>query len=114
VDARQLLGLAALGLPGNCSAGDEIIGYFVAIRESTGASANITVEPEHQGQGSGRVMLDALALWARARPVALAGGAHQQQAGQHITPYGYRRVGGAGRAAGENGREDAIVMSYKL
>ena len=100
-------------------AGDEIIGYFVAMQGVDEVHLlNITVEPEHQGQGWGRVMLDALALWARAQKAQwlwLEVRISNKRA-QHIyTRYGYRRVGER-RAyyPGENGREDAIVMSYKL
>lgn len=100
-------------------AGDEIIGYFVAMQGVDEVHLlNITVEPEHQGQGWGRVMLDALALWARSQKAQwlwLEVRISNKRA-QHIyTRYGYRRVGER-RAyyPGENGREDAIVMSYKL
>src|SRR3954453_13622515 len=48
-------------------AADEVVlGYFVAMKGVDEVHLlNITVAPVHQGQGWGRVMLDALALWAR-------------------------------------------------
>src|SRR5690349_5724307 len=43
-----------------------VLGYFVAMKGVDEVHLlNITVPPQHQGQGWGRVMLDALALWAR-------------------------------------------------
>ena len=79
---------------------------------------NITVDPRYQGQGWGRVLLDALALWARAQRAqwlwleVRTGNARAQQVYQR---YGYRRVGERKNYyPAEGGREDAIVMSYKL
>ena len=49
-------------------AGDELLGYFVAMLGYREAHLlNITVAPAHQRQGWALVMLDALALWSRAR-----------------------------------------------
>ena len=43
-----------------------LLGYFVAMKGVDEVHLlNITVAPDHQRQGWGRVMLDALALWAR-------------------------------------------------
>ena len=102
------------------AANDDLLGYFVAMKGVDEVHLlNITVAPDYQGQGWGRVMLDALALWARGqrRAVALAGGAHQQRAGPaHLRAL---RLPARGRAqellprAGRP-REDAIVMSFKL
>ena len=45
---------------------DTLLGYFVAMRGVDEVHLlNITVAPEYQRQGWARVMLDALALWAR-------------------------------------------------
>ena len=98
---------------------DGIIGYFVAMQGVDEVHLlNITVDPQHQGQGWGRVMLDALALWARSQKAQwlwLEVRISNKRAQQVYTRYGYRRVGErrAYYPAG-NGREDAIVMSYKL
>jgi ribosomal-protein-alanine N-acetyltransferase len=79
---------------------------------------NITVDPEFQGQGWGRVMLDALALWARAQRAQwlwLEVRISNLRAQQVYLRYGYRRVGERKNYyPATNGREDAIVMSYKL
>ena len=49
-------------------AGDELLGYFVAMLGHREVHLlNITVAPVHQRQGWALVMLDALALWSRAR-----------------------------------------------
>ena len=100
-------------------AGEEIIGYFVAMQGVDEVHLlNITVDPQHQGQGWGRVMLDALALWARSQKAQwlwLEVRISNKRAQQVYTRYGYRRVGERrGYYPAENGREDAIVMSYKL
>jgi [ribosomal protein S18]-alanine N-acetyltransferase len=100
-------------------AGDEIIGYFVAMQGVDEVHLlNITVDPQHQGQGWGRVMLDALALWARSQKAQwlwLEVRISNKRAQQVYTRYGYRRVGERrGYYPAQNGREDAIVMSYKL
>ncbi|HMA07704.1 MAG TPA: GNAT family N-acetyltransferase, partial [Ramlibacter sp.] len=47
-------------------AAGQLLGYFVAMKGVDEVHLlNITVAPEHQGQGWGRLMLDALALWSR-------------------------------------------------
>ena len=80
---------------------------------------NITVAPEHQRQGWGRVMLDALALWSRgqgAQWLWLEVRASNARA-QRI--YEQPRLPPRRRAQellpGRHGqREDAVVMSLKL
>ena len=48
--------------------GDELIGYFVAMRGFEEVHLlNITVAPAHQRQGWALVLLDALVLWSRAQ-----------------------------------------------
>mgnify|MGYP003403198298 FL=1 len=49
-------------------AGDHLLGYFVAMMGVDEVHLlNITVAPAYQKQGWARVLLDALALWARGR-----------------------------------------------
>ena len=101
-------------------AGDTPLGYFVAMKGVDEVHLlNITVAPDFQGQGWGRVMLDALALWSRSQGAqwlwleVRKGNLHAQQVYQH---YGFRRVGerkGYYPARGGR-REDAIVMSFQL
>ena len=101
-------------------AGGEVLGYFVAMMGVDEVHLlNITVAPAHQHRGWGRLMLEALATWARGQgadwlwlEVRLANvraqGVYEQA--------GFRRVGerkGYYPAAGGQ-REDAIVMSLKL
>jgi ribosomal-protein-alanine N-acetyltransferase len=100
-------------------AGDAILGYFVAMKGVDEVHLlNITVAPDCQGQGWGRVMLDALALWARAQGTQwlwLEVRASNLRAQEIYLRYGYRRVGERkSYYPARVGREDAIVMSYKL
>ena len=100
-------------------AGEAILGYFVAMRGVDEVHLlNITVDPLYQGQGWGRVMLDALALWSRgegAQWLWLEVRRSNLRAQQVYTRYGYRRVGERRNYyPAQLGREDAIVMSYKL
>ncbi|MBG9388819.1 ribosomal protein S18-alanine N-acetyltransferase [Caenimonas aquaedulcis] len=99
---------------------DVVLGYFVAMKGVDEVHLlNITVAPEHQGQGWGRLMLDALAIWSRAQGAQwlwLEVRAGNLRA-QHIYErHGYRRVGERkGYYPGTSGqREDAVVMSLKL
>lgn len=100
-------------------AGDAVLGYFVAMQGVDEVHLlNITVEPAWQGQGWGRVMLDALALWSRGQGAqwlwleVRTTNVRAQQVYQH---YGFRRVGERrGYYPADQGREDAIVMSFKL
>ena len=100
-------------------AGDAVLGYFVAMQGVDEVHLlNITVDPQYQGQGWGRVMLDALALWARgqgAQWLWLEVRTSNARAQQVYQRYGYRRVGERKNYyPADQGREDAIVMSYKL
>jgi ribosomal-protein-alanine N-acetyltransferase len=101
-------------------AGDTVIGYFVAMKGVDEVHLlNITVAPAYQGQGWGRVMLDALALWSRgqgAQWLWLEVRVGNRRALEVYERYGYRRVGDRKNyyPAGHGQREDAIVMSYKL
>ena len=101
-------------------AGEEILGYFVAMRGVDEVHLlNITVAPAYQGLGWARVMLDALAVWARGQ------GAHwlwlevrvSNTRARHVyEAHGYRRVGERKRyyPAADGQREDAVVMCLPL
>lgn len=96
-----------------------VLGYFVAMRGVDEVHLlNITVDPAYQRQGWGRVMLDALALWARSQKAQwlwLEVRTSNARAQQVYQRYGYRRVGERRNYyPSQHGREDAIVMSYKL
>jgi ribosomal-protein-alanine N-acetyltransferase len=100
-------------------AGDTLLGYFVAMKGVDEVHLlNITVAPSCQGQGWGRVMLDALAIWARgqgAQWLWLEVRNSNARAQQVYLRYGYRRVGDRKNYyPADGGREDAIVMSFKL
>lgn len=97
-----------------------VLGYFVAMMGVDEVHLlNITVAPAWQGQGWGRVILDALAVWARGQGAqwlwleVRASNARAQRIYEH---HGYRRVGERKGyyPAGLGRREDAIVMSLKL
>jgi len=101
-------------------ADDHLLGYFVAMMGVDEVHLlNITVAPEFQRQGWARMLLDALALWARgqgAQWLWLEVRMSNLRA-QHIyQTNGFRRVGERKRyypAAGSE-REDAVVMSLAL
>jgi ribosomal-protein-alanine N-acetyltransferase len=101
-------------------AGDELLGYFVAMQGVEEVHLlNLTVAPRHQRQGWARVLLDALALWSRGRAAQwlwLEVRASNERARSIYEAHGFRRVGERKRyypaAAGQ--REDAIVMSQHL
>ena len=100
-------------------AGDVVLGYFVAMLGVDEVHLlNITVDVPYQAQGWGRVMLDAVALWARSQNahwVWLEVRTSNARAQQVYERYGYRRVGERKNYyPAQAGREDAIVMSYKL
>lgn len=101
-------------------AGTRVLGYFVAMKGVDEVHLlNLTVAPECQGQGWGRLMLDALAQWSRgqgAQWLWLEVRASNARAQMIYARHGFRPVGerkgyypnGAGK------REDAVVMSLKL
>lgn len=101
-------------------AGEEVLGYFVAMKGVDEVHLlNLTVAPPSQGQGWGRVMLDALALWSRgqgAQWLWLEVRASNVRAQQIYAQHGYRRVGErkAYYPDDHGKREDAVVMSLKL
>ena len=102
------------------AAGGTVLGYFVAMKGIDEVHLlNITVAPDYQRQGWGRVMLDALAIWARGQGVQwlwLEVRASNTRAQRIYEQHGYRRVGERRSyyPAGPAGREDAVVMSLKL
>ena len=102
-----------------CAQG-QLLGYFVAMKGVDEVHLlNITVAPAFRGQGWGRLMLDALALWARGEDAqwlwleVRAGNARAQAIYERN---GFRRVGERKNyyPALGGGREDAVVMSLKL
>ena len=101
-------------------AGDTVLGYFVAMQGVDEVHLlNITVAPACQGQGWGRAMLEALALWAKgvgAQWLWLEVRASNARAMRIYERHGYRRVGERkGYYPAHHGhREDAVVMSLKL
>ncbi|WP_313070606.1 ribosomal protein S18-alanine N-acetyltransferase [Melaminivora sp.] len=99
---------------------DELLGYFIAMQGVDEVHLlNITVAPAHQRQGWARVMLDALALWARgvgAQWLWLEVRVSNARARSLYEACGFRRVGERRRyyPAVQGEREDAVVMSLAL
>ena len=97
-----------------------LLGYFVAMQGVDEVHLlNITVAPAWQRQGWGRIMLDALALWARSQGAQwlwLEVRVSNQRAIAVYEHHGYRRVRERKGyyPAGAGQREDAIVMSLRL
>ncbi len=101
-------------------ADDTLLGYFVAMKGFEEVHLlNITVAPACQRQGWARVMLDALALWARGQGAEwlwLEVRVGNQRALQVYEAHGFRRVGQRKDYYPADGgrREDAFVMSLRL
>ena len=101
-------------------AGEELLGYYVAMQGVDEVHLlNITVSPDYQRQGWGRIMLDALALWSRglgAQWLWLEVRVSNTRAIAIYEAHGYRRVGLRKNyyPAGHGQREDAVVMSLRL
>jgi [ribosomal protein S18]-alanine N-acetyltransferase len=97
-----------------------VLGYFVAMQGVDEVHLlNITVAPEFQGQGWSRLLLQALAIWARgvaAQWLWLEVRVGNARALSVYEAHGYRRVGlrKGYYPAGPGQREDAIVMSLQL
>lgn len=102
------------------TAGGTLLGYFVAMKGVDEVHLlNITVAPDHQRQGWARVILDALALWARGQGALwlwLEVRTGNLRAMRVYESHGYRRVGQrkAYYPAANGAREDAVVMSKRL
>ena len=101
-------------------ADNTLLGYFVAM---TGVDEvhllNITVAPEFRGEGWARVMLDALAIWARGQGADwlwLEVRVGNERAIQVYGAHGFRQVGRRKNYYPNDGgqREDALVMSLHL
>ena len=101
-------------------AGDELLGYFVAMKGVDEVHLlNVTVASAYQRQGWAHMMLDALAIWSRtegAQWLWLEARASNLRAMQVYERHGYRRVGHrkAYYPAANGQREDAVVMSLRL
>ncbi len=101
-------------------AGDTLLGYFVAMKGVDEVHLlNITVAPAHQGRGWARVMLEALALWARgqgAKSLWLEVRVGNSRAIRVYQAQGFRQVGRRPQyyPSGHGRREDALVMSLTL
>lgn len=100
--------------------GDQVLGYFVAMRGVEEAHLlNLTVAPTFQRQGWGQILLDALALWARGQGLQwlwLEVRMGNDRARAVYQANGFQQVGLRKRyypAAGD-AREDALVMSRAL
>jgi ribosomal-protein-alanine N-acetyltransferase len=97
-----------------------VLGYFVAMKGVDEVHLlNITVDPQYQGQGLARILLEALTLWARgqgAQTLWLEVRVGNVRAMNVYEAHGFRRVGmrKAYYPAGDGRREDAIVMSQPL
>jgi [ribosomal protein S18]-alanine N-acetyltransferase len=97
-----------------------VLGYFVAMKGVDEVHLlNLTVAPEHQGEGWGRLMLDALAVWARgqgAQWLWLEVRVSSTRAQRIYERQGYRRVGERKKyyPFTQGRREDAVVMSLRL
>jgi [ribosomal protein S18]-alanine N-acetyltransferase len=109
-------------------AGQEVIGYFVAMKGFEEVHLlNITVAPIHQGQGFAQLMLQALALWAKGqgalwlwlevRPsntAAIAAYVRHGFARVSVRKGYYPTNDSPAGLVDPTLREDAIVMSLKL
>ena len=101
-------------------ADDTLLGYFVAMKGVDEVHLlNITVAPDWQNQGWGRVMLDALTIWSRGQGAEwlwLEVRQSNHRAERIYEGQGFRRVGERKNyyPAANGQREDAVVMSLKL
>ena len=110
--------LLTAGLPPQA----ELLGYFVAMKGLDEVHLlNIAVAPAHQRQGWARVMLDALALWARGQDAQwlwLEVRVSNLRAKAVYQSHGFQQVGTRRHyypaTASMPGGEDAIVMSLAL
>lgn len=100
--------------------GDTLVGYFVVMPGVEEAHLlNITVDPNYQRQGWGRLMLDAARLWAvseASRILWLEVRVGNARAIQVYQSHGFEVVGQrkAYYTAGRGKREDALVMRLQL
>lgn len=97
----------------------ELVAYLMAMEVVDEVHLlNITVEPEHQGQGWGRCLLDALADWAArrgAQSLWLEVRASNARARAVYERHGFVSVGlRPGYYPARGAREDAVVMRRDL
>ncbi len=98
----------------------QLIGYFVAMKGVDEVHLlNITVAPEFQGQGWAKLMLEALAIWARSQAAQwlwLEVRVGNVRAQRVYEAHGFRQVGYRKLyyPSHQGQREDAIVMSQRL
>ena len=101
----------------------QLLGYFIAMKGVDEVHLlNITVAPAHQRLGWARIMLDALAVWARgqgAQWLWLEVRVSNGRAKAVYERFGFRAVGlrsgyYPSGGTGPSGREDALVMSFAL
>ena len=98
----------------------EVLGYFVAMKGVDEVHLlNITVAPEHQGQGLAKLLLDVLEIWTRGQSVVWLWLEVRVGNAAAIRVYerqGFRRVGLRKEyyPAANGQRESAIVMSMQL
>ena len=110
----------ALGAARDGAGSCTVLGYFVAMKGVDEVHLlNITVAPEYQGQGWSRLLLEALAIWARGQGAEwlwLEVRVGNLRALHVYEAHGYRRVGLRKEyyPALHGKREDAIVMSLRL
>jgi ribosomal-protein-alanine N-acetyltransferase len=102
-------------------AGDQLVGYCVAMPGVDEAHLlNLTVAPAYRGQGWARVLLDALALWARgqnAHWIWLEVRGSNLRALHIYEHNGFVRTGlrkDYYRSRYDGAREDAVLMSRPL
>lgn len=101
-------------------ADDRLLGYFVAMMGVDEAHLlNITVAPQYQRQGWARLMLEALAIWAKgkgAQTLWLEVRTGHQRAVKVYQACGFVTVGErkAYYPAAHDQREDALVMCLQL
>lgn len=101
-------------------ADDHLLGYFVAMMGVEEAHLlNITVAPQYQRQGWARLMLEALAIWAKgqgAQTLWLEVRKGHQRAIKVYQASGFVRVGErkAYYPGAHGEREDALVMCLQL
>lgn len=112
--------LAAGYLARVLEAGDEVLGYFLAMPGVDEMHLlNITVSPDHEGQGHARRMLDALEGECRARGLATLWLEVRESNQRARTLYRRRGFAEVGLRRGYypapySRREDAIVMRLDL
>lgn len=98
----------------------ELLGYFVAMTVLDEVHLlNITVAPAHQRQGWARILLDALALWARQRQaqwIWLEVRESNARARSIYAAHGFQEVGLRKNyyPMHDGPREHAVLMSLKL